>query len=220
MTRHTEPTIHPESLRAARNRMGLSQQDLSDKCSAMGKPISKKAIYHYEKGATQPSIKKAQWLAEALGAKVATLSKAPHDAAATQAWLEEYGYRSIKVVLDRQTRENYRYAAHHFGIAVQDIINAAPWMFTLLAEMSLADRRRSVSEVEPVFQEAMARMPEHLAHGTVARSHFEHAIDDEADSIGARDILGTRLLQTDHGADPFDPVQTNPFVAFLRKTAR
>ncbi len=48
-------TIHPETLKAARLRAGFSQEELARQCAVLGKPISKKAIYHYEKGKTQPS---------------------------------------------------------------------------------------------------------------------------------------------------------------------
>jgi transcriptional regulator with XRE-family HTH domain len=214
-------TIHHEALRAARIKTGLSQQDLADRCCRPGsRNISLKAIYRYEKGETKPSPKKAQWLAEALGTTVEELSKEPGDDAALEASFRAWGFVWIRAMLSPDVVQNYRRVAHHYGVSPTDLIEAAPWTFTMLAEGSLADRKQRLADADVAFEEAMARLPSHLRHGETARGRFEDACEDEKASISRRDIFGKKVLETNKSSvDPFDPDQTNPFVDFLRRTA-
>jgi len=93
-------------------------------------------------------------------------------------------------------------------------------MFTLLAEMSLADRRRKLEAARSALNAAFQLVPEHLQHGRVGSGDFDHAGEDELGSLAARDIFRKKVLETYHGADPFDPDTTNPFVEFLRNMAK
>lgn len=161
----------------------------------------------------------AELIAKTLKMSVEDLGKPPTDEVDAGRTMQEAGYRRIAVWLSEDVRLNYRWVTHHYGVSVMDLINAAPWMFTLLAETSLAERRRRLKEAEASFEDAMAKLPAHLSHGTVARSDFETACYDEQNSLARRDIFGRVILETVSGAEPFDPDQTNPFVEFLRKLA-
>lgn len=161
----------------------------------------------------------AELIAKTLRVSVEELGKAPTDEVDAGRTMQEAGYRRIAVWLSEDVRLNYRWVIHHYGVSVMDLIYAAPWLFALLAEMSLAERRRQLEAANTAFEDAMRLLPKHLSHGAVARGDFDHAYGDEHDSIARRDIFGRIVLETDHGADPFDPRVTNPFFEFLRKLA-
>jgi hypothetical protein len=90
-------------------------------------------------------------------------------------------------------------------------------MFTLIAEMSLADREKRLADANTAFGEAIDRLPDHLRHARSGSWNFEYALEDEKTSIGNRDIFGKKILETDSAVDPFDPAETNPFIDFLRR---
>jgi hypothetical protein len=103
-----------------------------------------------------------------------------------------------------------------------DLIDAAPWMLTLLAEKSLAERKQRLTVAETAFEEAMERLPDHLGHGNLARTDFENACGDEEASISERDIFGETILNSGAASfvePPFESLITNPFADFLRRTA-
>jgi transcriptional regulator with XRE-family HTH domain len=213
-------TIHPEALRAARLKAGLSQQALADKCSRPGsRNFSQKAIYRYEKGTSKPSRKKAQWLAEGLGTTIEKLSTKAEDDAASEASLRDQGYVWIRALLSPDVIQNYRLVVHRYGVSVTDLIDAAPWMFTLLAEMSLAERKQRRADAATALGEAIDRLPAHLSHAGVGGYDFENVLEDEKASIAKHDIFGKTVLETTVDLEPFDPDETNPFVDFLRRTA-
>src|SRR5437762_3568828 len=97
-------TIHPEALKMARVKKGLTRQELAERC----RNISPKTIYRYEKGETKPSRKKAQLLAEALGATVEKLSEQPTGDAASGSLLQDEGYVWIRELLGPAVTWNYR----------------------------------------------------------------------------------------------------------------
>jgi transcriptional regulator with XRE-family HTH domain len=207
--------INPKQLKALRKKRGLTQQDVADRC----RHISLKSISRYEKGETKPSLKKAQWLADALGTTVEILGSAPQDDAEPTAAVRDRGYVRVGALLGPDAVTNYRLVAHHYGVVPADLIEAAPWMFALLAQMSLADRKRRLTDAETAFDQAMARRPSHLRHANLGAWNFENACGDERASIDSRDIFGKKILETEADTDPFDPGETNPFVDFLRRKA-
>ena len=87
-------------------------------------------------------------------------------------------------------------------------------MFTLLAEMSLAERRRRLDEGHIAFEGAFDRLPEHLHHAAL-RHDFERACEAELQSISARDLFGKRMLDETASSGPMRRRRTNPFGEFL-----
>lgn len=213
--------IIPETLRALREKCGLSQQRLADRSEEIeGAKVSKRTIARIENGEIRPEKVRAhtlESLAKALDVKPDDLCKEMIEF--SDADWKQYGYTPLKLLIRSDVRSNYRRVAHHYGVSPKDLIDAAPWMFTLLAEMSLADRRRKLTEAQAAFEEAMASLPDHLFHGNAARTDFENAYHDEQSSLSRRDVFGQVVLETDSVLDPFDPDETNPFCDFLRRTA-
>ncbi|MDF2233145.1 helix-turn-helix transcriptional regulator [Albimonas sp. CAU 1670] len=214
-------TINPETLKSLRTKQGLSQQALADKASGIrGASISKRTISRIENGETPPHKVRAHTvdsLAKALDVSPEALGKPPSEIS-DEEW-RDLGFTLIKIRLPDQVRHNYRWALHHYEVSFNDLVEAAPWMFTLLAEMSLARRRRELVEANAAFEEAMAKLPRHLRHGAVAQMDFDDAYYGEDVSISARDVFGAKVLEEAQFAEPFDPSETNPFVDFLRDAA-
>jgi transcriptional regulator with XRE-family HTH domain len=210
--------INPKTLEALRKKLGLSQQALADRSN-----VSKRTIARMEAdnddGADNVRHQTVENLAKALNVKPEELGKPPNEV--DYATLRDWGYTQLKALVDDQTRLNYALAERHYGVSHQDLIDAAPWMFALLAEMSLAERRQRLEETKAAFDRAMELMPGHLnSHGEAARKDFKQAVDDEDASVSARDIFGKRVLETEQVVDPFNPDETNPFVDFLLTTAK
>ena len=126
-----------------------------------------------------------------LSTTVEALSKAPESDG--EAAAHEMGNHRSKVSLNAETRLNFELVMRHYGVAAGELINAAPWMFTLLAEASLAERRRCLEEATAAFEEAMDRLPIHLSRAASARTDFDEAHRHEINSIAARDLFGTKL---------------------------
>lgn len=215
--------INPETLKALRERRNLSQQALADRAEEIKGPVGKRTIARIETGETPPEKVRRhtlERLAKALDVKPEELCK-PISEISDQEW-QDRGFTPIKFLIPEAVRLSFRWVHHHYGLDAHALVEAAPWMATLLAEMSLAERKRRLEDAEASFETAMDRLPEHLSHGTIARSDFENAVEDERGSLASRDIFGWEVIKE---ADErgwmfaFDPDETNPFVAFLRRAA-
>ncbi len=209
-------TIIPETLMTLRKSKGLSQERLAEAAK-----IAKRTIARLEKGETPHEKVRARTvtrLEKALGVEPETLSRSVSDDEQRKAEEARDGQRRVPVLFDWQMRQNYSFTMRHYGVSVDDLIAAAPWMFTLLAEMSLKDRRQKLDAANEAFKAAMDRVPNHLKHARIASSYFDDAYHDEHCSIIARDLFGKKLLETAQN-DPFDPDFTNPFVEFVRRLA-
>ncbi|WP_274609764.1 helix-turn-helix domain-containing protein [Rhodobaculum claviforme] len=207
--------IIPETHKALREMRGLSQQRLADRSK-----ISKRTIARIENGKIRPEKVRThtlESLAKALEVKPPDLCKQMSELSDVD-W-KEYGYTPLKLLIRDDVRSNYRWVAQHYGVKPNDLIDAAPWMFTLLAELSLAERRRQLEASKAAVHAAFQLVPGHLRHAQAGLFHFEDAESDEEKSLAARDIFGRLVLETDHSADPFNPEETNPFIDFLRRTA-
>lgn len=219
-------SISSQTVKQMRIKRGYSTQEeaVAKTCEvdAKGEGISLRQWSRIE-AAKKPLVQvrrnTVELIAKALGvARAEDLGKPPADDADPSKTMQEAGYRRIALWLSKDVRLNYRWVTHQYDVSVQDLIDAAPWMFTLLAEMSLAERARRLKEVSEAFDDVLARLPEHLGHGLVARSDFDHACDNERDSLSSRDVFG-KVLTTYDGAVPFDPDETNPFHAFVQQLA-
>lgn len=218
-------SLNPDTLKTLRKKRNLSQQALAERCEQINSAkVSKRTIARIETGETPPDRVRAhtvESLARALGVTPEELGK-PSTELSDEYW-EKIGYKSIRVQLPAAARLSYRWVLYQYDIQFQDLVEAAPWMFTLLAEMSLAERRQRLTEAGEAFETAMCHMPGHLRHGKIARSDFDNACMDEENSLASRDIFGNEVLAsaTDRLVpDPFDPYVENPFVDFLIHLAK
>ena len=182
--------INPDTLKRLRERKNFSQQALADRAKELKGPVGKRTIVDIECRKRPPERVRGHTiacLAKALGVKPEVLCK-PVSEISDEEW-KGRGYTPIKFLIPEAVRQSFRWVRHHYDIDPHALVEAAPWMFTLLAEMSLAARRRNLTAAEAAFEGAMDQIPEHLSHGTIARSDFEDASGDESDSLASRDIV-------------------------------
>ena len=216
--------IIPETLKVLRDKRGFSQEGLAKRAEQIkGASVSKRTIARIESGEIRPEKVRAhtlESLAKALEVKPEALCK-PVTEISDDEW-KKRGYIPLKVLIGEDVRQNYRLVLHHYDVSLQDLIDAAPWMFTLLAEMSLADRRHRLVAWNDAFDQAMEHLPDHLQHGTAAISDVERAYSDEDDSVSQRDIFGAKVLRDwdGTGPNPFDPDKTNPFFEYVKNLAK
>lgn len=216
--------IIPETLKILRDKRGLSQQSLAERAEQIkGASVSKRTIARIESGEIRPEKVRShtlESLAKALEVKPEVLCK-PVTEISDDEW-KKRGYIPLKVLIREDVLKNYRLVLHHYDVELQDLIDAAPWIFTLLAEMSLADRRRRLAAWNDAFDQAMERLPNHLKHGSAANSDVDRAYFDEHDSVSQRDVFGAKVLQDwdGTGPNPFDPDETNPFFEFVKNLAK
>ena len=118
-----------------------------------------------------------------------------------------------------KTRLAYDLIKRRYGVSVTEVINVAPLFFALLAEGSLAWRRKKLEEMNG----AIDRL-EHIdgfwrGKGLtfdVTLTPVPEAIEAEENSIAKADLFGEHLLG-DLDYYDLDPSIDNPFASYLRK---
>jgi transcriptional regulator with XRE-family HTH domain len=206
--------IHPTTLSVLRTSRDLSQEGLAERSK-----VAKATISRIERGKSgSANTATIERLARALEVPPKTLTEPPE--AMHEADLRELGYRTIKVTLKESTFEAFVMAQRRYGVHLFDQIEMAPLFFTLLAEGSLAWRRKKVEEA----WEAATRLRSigsgagHLAFVN-AVNRTEEGLAEEEQSIESLDLFGK-----DVGDDAFhlgfDPSESNPFADYLRHLAR
>ncbi len=197
--------ILPETLRKLRKRNGLSQQGLADKAR-----IDKKTVARIEGGkGGEPRGSTVKEIASALDVEPQVLAQEPESEAVREADLRKHGLRMVRLPFYGETILAYDLVSDRYGVDMRQIIDAAPMLFTLLAEMSLADRRRCLEEAEKALDAFNQALPEHLTGCAWSYS------DDEK-SIAERDLFCR--LENDEWNSSYQG--RNPFSDFLIQLAK
>jgi len=207
-------SINPRTLKLLRDRAGMSQMALAEKSS-----VNRRTISRIEAGFETPTRRRqhtVESLAKALGVSCAELSKEPDNKDQRDQELRKRGYRLLKTYVDPRTVASLELVEHRYKIPVRMQVLLAPLFSTLLAEKSLARRRKRLTEARPAFQDALARLSKHLGHAQVAELDFGEACAHEEASIAAKDLFGSVILEKAYTVEPFDPDETNPFIDFIR----
>ncbi len=186
--------INPETLKKLRNKRGFSQQTLAD---ASG--VAKKTIARMESGKGEPRGETVKLIAKALRVEADVLSKEPDSDEVRGAELQQNAARRVPAHLDAGTVLAYDLVCERYGVEWRLILEGAPIFFTLLAEMSLADRRRRVGDMKAII-------PEHL----FLKSQEDPVVIEE-DSIARRDVFAALITG---GGWP------NPFCDFVSRKAK
>lgn len=117
-----------------------------------------------------------------------------------------------------KTRLAYDLIKRRYGVSRTEIINMAPLFFVLLAEGSLAWRRKKLKEVEEAYDHLM-QIDGFWSGGS---AYLQHGMDEgaggEEESIDRADLFGEHL-DDDFMGKPFDSSKNNPFTYYLRKLA-
>ncbi len=208
--------INPETLRQYRNNLTLSQQALADESG-----VSKKTIARIEGGQSSVNTTTAKRLAKACNVTPEELAKPLTEKDKGEQALNAIGYSRI----NSPYIHNNAYLAMQmvercYGISSHLQIVLAPLMCGLLAEGSLAWRRRKLAaadEAAKVLTEA------DYGHQGFLKGvgRVEDASYVEQKSIEERDIFGTQTLEyaTENGLNPISPF--NEYLChFARESTR
>ena len=219
--------VHKDTLRNLRMKMGFSQEALANESR-----VSKKTIARIEGGKggeTRGST--VQELARALRIKPEVLAEAPESETVREQELQKHGLRPVKLVLDGETILAFGLVAEQYGVETRQIMKAAPMLFTLLAEMSLADRchrakaaKTALEAFEPTMVEFYTNTDEHL------EAHISEYADVTSFDIGMTDFLNNLdsnydrrgLFSKNRRWDGMfeDYFERNPFSDFLKQLAK
>ena len=209
--------VDPRALTATRRRRGWSRQRLSE---ASGVPDHR--IRTVEKAAEKVSVppRDATRLAQALAVKETELSG--------EEPLGDLPPQPADVGVSLKTapalRLAYDLVERRYGATSRDLFVLAPLLFVLLAEGSLASRRKKLEKAERAFDdlEEMAKDNPTLYFGK-RQSVVRQGISEEQASIDAADVLGRRVRDSDwavvHGFSE-DDTNITPFADYLEELAK
>lgn len=211
--------IHPEALKAYRTRKHWTQEQLADATRGAHK-VSLPTIKRIEsaKDKTYPANDRvAEALAKAFGISVEDLAKGPSEIGDREESLRKSGYRPLRTMIDAETALAFDMVQHLYGISARSQIEMAPLFAALLAEGSLAWRRKRVDSIEEAADRLMSLGGGHFSFAHAAYRTQDGAADERA-SIEKRDLFGEHV-----GNDTFDlgfdPSQNNPFSDYLQEFA-
>ena len=125
----------------------------------------------------------------------------------------------IGAQISPKARLAYDLVRRRYGVSATEIINMAPLFFTLLAEGSLAWRRRKMeeaSETRDRLEQTDGFWRGSLGSGLVV---IDEGLGAEEASIDKADLFGEHLFGDASSTlmeDLFDPTKDNPFVSYLR----
>lgn len=178
--------VDPEKLKLLRSKKGLSQQALADAID-----VAPKTIGRYERGESGPRGETLRKLAEVLNTSVEDLAKPPQSD--DDKFMEKHGYRRAYIYLSHQDRLHYRFLEARYGVKAHNILQAAPLLFLIAAEMSLAERRKRLDEFDEALSKVRTDHLSHLHEAVVGVQRADNATYAEYQSIKARDLSGKAL---------------------------
>lgn len=197
--------INSKTLKAFRERRGISQQQLAE---AIG--CAKDTVSRWECGKTQkvrshlrkPLCKELRVNWEALTKPYAK----PQDT---------WDSFKITVSIRKTVRTSLQLVAKRFNIHQNAILELAPLLFLIVAERSLLERRLRLQEINRVLAESEKKLLDNCAHlGGIVTAHSVSAdaqLEEEEKSLDERDVFG-RTIEYEfwHEGDE------GPFVHYIR----
>ncbi|TVR80058.1 MAG: XRE family transcriptional regulator [Rhodospirillales bacterium] len=213
-------SIHADSLKTYRARKHWTQEQLAVATKGPNK-VSLPTIKRIEStkdGTYLANDRVAEALAKALGVKIEDLSQPPPQEEDQEASLRKFGYRPLRTMLDAETALAFNMVQHIYGIPIRSQIEMAPLFAALLAEGSLAWRRKRVEAIE----EASAHLQE-LGGGHCSFVYATWRVDEgaaeERESIEERDLFGVRASEQAFDCG-YDRSTNNPFADYLEMFAQ
>lgn len=118
-----------------------------------------------------------------------------------------------------KVRLAYDLIKHRYGVSTAEMISMAPLFFALLAEGSLAWRRKEIKEANETIGHWGQSNGFWRGGLSGAESYMNEGIAAEENSIDKADLFGEHLFSDTSILmdDFFDPSTDNPFASYLRK---
>jgi len=222
--------IRPDVLRTLRERHHLSQAKLANRSEEIRQKVSVATIKRIETWTETETYMANQTveerLAKVLCVDVEDLAKLP-DKKDDVSFAEKYlGFdrHRMSVSMAQRNLFDFQMVEHLYGIPVQAQIILAPLCMALLAEGSLAWRKKRVREIEDAVDELTSlggnlkgHRYGHLSFVTNVESSVDYPAGFERDSIEKRDVFGKDVSEEAYG---YDPSVTNPFAEYLWEFAK
>lgn len=201
--------INPKTLVELRHRCRFTQQYLADRAK-----ISKRTIARLEAGETEAGNRNhtIRSLARALKVEPDVLLAPPSDDDDNDFGME---MQRVMTFVTSGTWLDYQMVEDRYGVSVDSLVFAAPWMFALLAEMSLSDRREKLIAARTHITRLRESMASHLAEAPDPFFDVSARLDAEEASVVDDDVFGQKLPNVEEWPEPEDV----PFTAFLATQA-
>lgn len=122
----------------------------------------------------------------------------------------------FSVEVSTAARNAYELIKIQYGVQPTTLVEMAPLFFVLLAEASLADRRRKLEQLKSAIASLEEVAQGHLVFAYPAQ--VDNGLIDEAQSIAQKDLFGSKITEDVYNFGYSDE-RDNPFVSFLRKLA-
>lgn len=154
------------------------------------------------------------YLAKALGVTPEDLAQPPSLADLRQEQEKNAYFYRMAFQVTGSERLNFDLVQHRYGVSALDMLKAAPALYALVAEMSLAKRRADLETARA----ALPPVPEHLkAAATVATYRLADVLNAEEASIARADLFGRYLDKALSEDLDFDvaPPKRDPFHDFF-----
>jgi transcriptional regulator with XRE-family HTH domain len=218
-------TINPKALKLRRNQLGMSLDRLAEVSS-----VNRQTIHRIEKG-TRIAARAvtAERLAKALRCSEDDLQREPavESGLATpdEPALPSGERPRVHHRVDPRIKNAYWLVSERYRVSEADIVRLAPLLFALVAEHSLANRKKRIDDWWGHLEKAddVAKNFKHLPPGRVfLTNRASDASYAEYQSIEANDIFGDRVdeeLSDDDLSLDYSSDTDNPFVTFLQEYA-
>jgi len=196
-------TINSQTLKVLRKQAKLSQQKLADISR-----VSKPTIARIEGGKPFANTTTIKRLATALGVKPEDLSDNPKkDMDSREKEPRVMGYTILKGLVQENTVISFHMVKQRYGFSVAQLVSLAPLFAALLAEGSLAWRKKKMEQAEHAIKDLEAADTGHRGFG-VAAGIAQDDGGEEQISIDQGDIFGKvtyeyEFRRTDDWTDPF-----------------
>lgn len=205
-------TIHPETFKLLLKKSGLNQAALADKAG-----VSVKTIGRIKKG-THQSAATTKRIADALKTTIEILAAPPAENAGGSS--DVPSFQRLNVYISDETRDAFNLVDARYAVSAGRLVNLAPLLFTVLAEMSLDDRLRRVTEFEADYEAVLAKAPRDLlgdeGRWSDMHSGVREAIAREKASIESRTIRSSANDSEEAWLELADP---DLFVNYLNRLA-
>ncbi len=209
--------ICPAALKAARKQAnrgrGLTQQGLADKIHCQKDTVSR-----WERGKSRRvRAHLREPLCRALGVEWDTLTRPPSEGTP---WL--LGLTRIQRYVSRHVEPALLLVARRYGITSTDVLDLAPLLFVIVAELSLLERQRRLDEIYALHEQIGDSVSENQGHLGRALRYTElfadETLESEKQSLQKRDIFGHLIEYDPWSLTPTDD-DDGPFVHFVRGLA-
>ena len=179
--------IHPKTLEILLQKRGLNQRELADKMGVSVKTISR------IKSGRPPNPSTLEGVVRVLNTTREELAAPPSNQTSATEALKATGFRRLSTLISGRRAVQYALVEARYGVSAKALIEMAPLLLTLLAEMSLADRRAGLSALRDAREDLFTVAPSHLHGVWRADLDLDDALASEKASIDAADIRGAEI---------------------------